>query len=350
MKTSSRLALVGDLYRRAGLRGLIGAGWSAYDYYAEPGVVRGSPLFLQIEPTILCNLECAFCINPFLPRSRTSLSLAKFQKILEQCPSVSKISLVGIGESFMNRELWSIIRHARSRGITIGTTSNGTFLTDRIFAEIFDSGLDWLNFSLDGATKATYEKMRPGAIFEDVLANITRVATRASELGRPPLAVWFLTTRQNVAELPMMVDLVKELGISRLNTQGVHYWGHEDWHGRAQEANAIPELRDTLVEVARLARAAGIVFEAVNFQDLDAGRGCKWPWKGSYITADGFVTPCCENGSDPHKINFGNVFETPYAEIWNSPAYQKFREELSNPAARPSICKDCPSYHKTLKI
>ncbi|MBI3825268.1 MAG: radical SAM protein [Candidatus Rokubacteria bacterium] len=332
------------------MRGVLGAARAAWDYYREPDVVTGSPLFLQVEPTILCNLECAFCINPFLPRTRTSLTLAKFQQLLDQAPSVAKISLVGIGESTMNKELWAIVRHAKSRGIEIGTTSNGTILTDRIFNEIFDSGLDFLNFSLDGATKGTYEKMRPGAVFEDVLANIERVVTEARRRGRPPIAIWFLSTSQNIGELPMMVDLVKELGVTRLCTQGVHYWGHEDWHGRAREANSIPELRQTLREVAARARANGIAFQALNFPDVTAERGCKWPWKGSYITADGFVTPCCENGSDPDKINFGNVFQTPYAEIWNSPAYQQFRRDLRDPASRPPICVDCPSYHRTLTI
>lgn len=265
-------------------------------------------------------------------------------------PSVAKISLVGIGESFMNKELWQIVRQAKSKGIEIGTTTNGTILTERILHEIFDSGLDWLNFSLDGATKATFEKMRPGSVFEEVLGNLRRITEAARGRSRPTLSVWFLASRENIHELPQMVDLVKGLGISRLNTQGVHYWGHADWHDRAREANKIPELVGTLQHVAALARAAGVQFQAVNFPNREAGRGCKWPWKGSYITADGFVTPCCENGSDPDKINFGNVLDTPFSEIWNSESYQKFREELRDPHGRPSICVDCPSYHKPITL
>src|SRR3990167_3633499 len=149
------------VFRRGGLNGLVGLARSAKGYYAEPDVMRGSPLFLQIEPTILCNLACAFCINPFLPRTRTSLTLERFQQTLAQVPTVAKISLVGIGESFMNLELWQIIRCAKAKGIEIGTTSNGTILNERIVEEIASAGLDWLNFSLDGATKATYEQMRP---------------------------------------------------------------------------------------------------------------------------------------------------------------------------------------------
>lgn len=345
-----RLGVVNGVLQRAGLRGFVSLARSAGDYYGELEVVRGSPLFLQIEPTILCNLECAFCINPFLPRTRTSLSLEKFQQILAQVATVVKISLVGIGESFMNKELWQIVRSAKAKGIEIGTTTNGTILNDQILNEIFDSGLDWLNFSLDGAAKDTYERMRPGAVFEEVLANIRRIVEAARGRKRPELAVWFLATRENIDELPMMVPLVKRLGIFVLNTQGVHYWGHPDWHDRAKQANAIADLRETLHHVRRQAHEGGVRFQWFNFPDEAASRGCKWPWKGSYITADGYVTPCCENGSDPNRINFGDLFEQPFSEIWNSEAYQRFRRELRSQDDRPSICIDCPHYHKPITL
>lgn len=312
--------------------------------------MKGSPLFLQIEPTIVCNLECKFCINPFLPRARVSLTVERFEHLLAQQPTLAKISLVGIGESFLNKELWGMIRAAKARGIEIGTTSNGTILNERLLQEILSSGLDWLNFSLDGATKATYEQMRPGAIFERVLQNIQQVAGAVGKRPTPLLAIWFLANRENIHELPQMVPLVKRLGIPRLRTQGVHYWGHEDWQGRAQEANDIPDLVQTLRRVAASARAAGVDFQALNFPDPAAARGCKWPWKGSYITADGYVTPCCENGSDPDKIQFGNVFQQSYVEIWNSPAYRQFRRELRSPTTRPAICAACPSYHKPVTV
>lgn len=345
-----RLALVGDVYRRGGLRALWQTAGSLRDFVREPAAVGGLPLFLQIEPTILCNLECAFCINPFLPRARTSLTLEKFQRILEAVPSTAKISLVGIGESFMNKELWSIIRAARARGIQIGTTSNGTILTDRILQEIIESDLDWLNFSIDGATKDTYERMRPGAEFEKVLANIRKVVSALNGRGRPEFAVWFLSSRENIHELPDMVPLVRSLGIRELNTQGVHYWGHADWHARASDANSIDNLTSVLAETRTRADRAGLRFRWHNLPDPTADRRCKWPWKGAYITADGFVTPCCENGSDPARINFGNVFEQPFAEIWNSNAYQQFRRELQSTTSRPAICVDCPSYHKSITL
>jgi radical SAM protein with 4Fe4S-binding SPASM domain len=346
-----QLALVGDVFRRSGLRGLGQLPAFALDYVREPIAMHSSPLFLQVEPTIHCNLECAFCINPFLPRKRASMSAAQFEQLLEQVPSATKISLVGIGESFMNKDLWAIIRKAKARGVSIGTTSNGTILTDRMLDDLVECGLDWLNFSIDGATKATYERMRPGATFEEMLANIKRiVAAFEGRNPKPVLDIWFLSSAENIHELPDMPDLVHSLGINALNTQGLHYWGSDDWHAKATAANQVDDLVAVLVETKRRAEALGMEFKWFNFPDPTSPRACKWPWKGSYITSDGFVTPCCENGSDPSRINFGNIFERPYAEIWNSPEYQQFRRELQSTTSRPDICVDCPSYHKPIEV
>jgi radical SAM protein with 4Fe4S-binding SPASM domain len=62
------------------------------------------------------------------------------------------------------------------------------------------------------------------------------------------------------------------------------------------------------------------------------------------------VTPCCENGSDPERINFGNIFEQSFADIWNSEQYQKFRLVLQSTDSRPAICTDCPSYHAPITL
>jgi radical SAM protein with 4Fe4S-binding SPASM domain len=345
------LALIGDAYRRGGVSGLLRFSAAVRDYLREPVVMHSSPLFLQVEPTIYCNLECSFCINPFLPRTRTSMTADKFERILDEVPSTTKISLVGIGESFMNKELFEIIRRAKARGLAIGTTSNGTILTDKILKDLIDSNLDWLNFSIDGATKETYERLRPGATFEKMLANIRRIVTTLKEHGRTPdLAIWFLSNAENIRELPDMVPLVQSLGINSLNTQGVHYWGSEDWHAKATEANHIDDLVAVLLETKRRADAAGMDFQWHNFPDAAAERECKWPWKGAYITADGFVTPCCENGSNPERINFGNIFEERFVDIWNSKKYQQFRRDLQATDSRPDVCVDCPSYHKMIAV
>src|SRR5438046_8472007 len=124
-----------------------------------------------------------------------------------------------------------------------------------------------------------------------MLANIRRIVTMLDGRSKPDLAIWFLCNRENIRELPDMVELVRSLGIRSLNTQGVHYWGSDEWHDRANAANRVDRLYPVLLETKHRADAAGIEFNWYNLSDVTAERQCKWPWKGAYITADGFVTP-----------------------------------------------------------
>lgn len=58
------------------------------------------------------------------------------------------------------------------------------------------------------------------------------------------------------------------------------------------------------------------------------------------LRTDGCVTPCCIR-ADPDVINFGNVFEMPFEDVWNGKTIRKFRRDqvlnLFNP-----VCDSCP--------
>jgi radical SAM protein with 4Fe4S-binding SPASM domain len=72
---------------------------------------------------------------------------------------------------------------------------------------------------------------------------------------------------------------------------------------------------------------------------LSFKKKCKWPVRSSYIDNQGFVSPCCIIG-DSKVINFGNINQNNFKEIWNSINYIKFREDINNNNL-PSFCKNC---------
>jgi radical SAM protein with 4Fe4S-binding SPASM domain len=72
---------------------------------------------------------------------------------------------------------------------------------------------------------------------------------------------------------------------------------------------------------------------------------CDWPWTGAYISYEGYMMPCCMV-STPDRINFGKVTDHSLTSVWNSDAYNNFREQLDsdNP---PEICRSCSLYWGT---
>lgn len=351
-KFRSRASFALEIVRRRGLRGLANVAKAAYSLAVEPDVVPGGPIYVQVEPTIVCNLACSFCINPELNRSVRFMSAEQFETILDQIPSLEKVSLVGIGEPLLNKDLMDMVRAAKARRMNVGFTTNGTIMPPRIIEEICDIRPDWLNISLDGATKATFEGIRLGADFDAILKNVERLMGAMDEAARTEVAIWFVGLNENIHELPALVRLVDGLGIRNLNVQSVHFWGHESWREKNEPQSILTQLEraGTFFEEARReATSRGVSLEVCNLPDPQLGRQCQWPWRACYITAEGFITPCCIQGSDPTVINFGNIFEQPFEEIWNSPAYQDFRRKLKSPDI-PKICEGCTSYYDTMRV
>lgn len=351
MKQADFFKIILNTAKRNGVKGLFGLLSSYVNLCREPIKMSTLPLMIQLEPTTYCNLECKMCVNPISNRKNINISLAGFKKIIDDIPYLKKLSIVGAGEPVMNPHLFDMVGYAKSKGISVGFATNGMLLTEEICKKIFSSRADWLNISLDSPRKETYEKIRKGADFDKVLENIRRLVRLKGDGHIPELSVWFVIMKDNLEELPELIRLVKELGIRKVSAQLEHNWGEErirkDMADR-NSGNFAGRVKDVLDEALKYSKSLGMDFEYVNVPDTSSGRACKWPWKSCYITAEGFVTPCCLQGSNPKVINFGNVLSDDFKNIWNGSAYQAFRRSIKS-GTIPSICVGCTSYHKKLK-
>src|SRR3989338_7602066 len=112
---------------------------TANNVFNEPLYVSSLPLYIQIEPAVVCNLRCKMCVAPYWKRSRDYLTFDNFEFILRQFPYLRKVSLVGVGEPLLNPELFEIIRWARKKNILIGFATNGTILTKKNIENILMS-------------------------------------------------------------------------------------------------------------------------------------------------------------------------------------------------------------------
>jgi radical SAM protein with 4Fe4S-binding SPASM domain len=57
------------------------------------------------------------------------------------------------------------------------------------------------------------------------------------------------------------------------------------------------------------------------------------------ITWDGLVAPCCFDKDATHRL--GDLKATSFKEIWRSPAYQSFRQQLWKGRKNIDICANC---------
>ncbi|MDD5645300.1 MAG: radical SAM protein [bacterium] len=346
MKAKDYIKILLSSYKNNGVKGIFNLAKVYSDLLLEPGIVSSRITSAKIEITTRCNLKCRFCDSVISGRKKTDMQEHEFLQILEKMPFLAKISLSGVGEPFINPNIFRFIGLAKERNILIGTFTNATLLSEDKIGRLIESGIDWLNISVDGATKKTYESIRCGAIFEDIISNIEMLQQENIRSGKKiDIAVWMVLTKTNIRELPLMIPLAKSLKIKKINVQSLHQWGKDYWKKELGGFRVEYENEKVfLSETAMAAKKEGILLNYSTVGNkLGKKRTCNWPWRSCNITVDGFVTPCCMNGSDPQIINFGNIHGKSFEEIWNSDDYRIFREQLKS-ASIPDICKGCPGY------
>lgn len=173
------------------------------------------PDLIEIEPTETCNLRCTMCHVSYMPRiPRPALD----HRLSEKLSSIrGKHVIVGSGfEPTMNRGFASLIRSLTDLDCKIELISNGVLIKNEVKAALVDSDLFKMTFSFDGIRKQTYESIRRGGKFEDVLANIIEFrsvfANRATHFS-----INSTVMRSNLSETVEALAFWDEHGFDGLN-------------------------------------------------------------------------------------------------------------------------------------
>src|SRR5215212_12120032 len=113
----------------------------------------------------------------------------------------------------MHPRFYDMTAYAAARGARTSTNSNLTLLNPDRAERLVTCGLHELHVSIDGATAATYERIRVRAKFERVVANVRLLQDTKRRLGSasPWLRMVVVAMRQNLPEFPDLVRLAHGL-------------------------------------------------------------------------------------------------------------------------------------------
>jgi radical SAM protein with 4Fe4S-binding SPASM domain len=294
--------------------------------------------FLQIETSSECNFRCASCALSLAgyDRPERHMTAAELRRILDAFPDAAKIELQGVGEVFLNQELFDLIKVATDRGIQVHTFSNASRIERSTAAAVVASGLTLINFSMDGADEPTFKKLRKGGTLKRYRRCVLNLieARAAAGVTHPTIGVMSVLSKANYRQAPQMIAIAESLGVDHIILTKLNAGPKPDQVplllGAEELAwlDALPPYRGPL-EVHR----AYTPWTRAERMD------CYWPKSMTYVTVDGDVTPCC-NYYDSRELKLGNVYEQSGAEIWNGEAYRAFRRKLLA-GELPSKCKTC---------
>lgn len=307
---------------------------------AKPRRMPLLPVAIDVEPINVCNLRCDHCqVTHREAFTKEILTPASFRHILAQFPNLATVKLQGMGEPFLNPHLPDLALEAEKRGVAVSVVTNGTIDAPEPYARLQRVNKLTISVSLDGAHPATQQAIRPGSSFDTVVRTIERLV-QGRRQGQTVTVTTVLTSK-NAAELREIVRLAKGLGVDLLCLQTVLIgWGKETM----ERLNSGIRVADAdLAEIVRSARAeaaaCGLKLNVMEKDRYDHRATCPWPWRSVFISAGGEVVPCCMIG-DPETVSFGNLFQTPFSTIWNSPQYRLLRKNIA--AHRlPHYCRGC---------
>jgi len=297
------------------------------------------PTKIHLEPTIKCNLKCIMCNHCARSRNAEDMSFEKFKYVVDQFPNLKKITLHGFGEPLLNKDFFLMIDYAKKRGIYVLFNSNFVLLTKELAEKLVDLGVDEIRASIDTSNKKKYQEIKGFDMFDKVIENLKTLINIKKEKNsvKPCIKIVSVLMKSNLQEFPEMIRLFCNLGVDEIIVQNLVRFEEKI---KKYSADAIDkkEKQNVFNNAREIAKKKNI---NVSFPPIEKTEySCIWPWVSCFITAEGFMTPCCVNCGDPRVKNFGNVFEKSPKEIWNSINYEKFREEmkLKNP---PKVCKEC---------
>lgn len=297
----------------------------------RPGPLM-APVHVSIEPTNACNARCPVCETGKGDMKRKSGFLDEHLYrafIDEAAPTTAVLLYYFMGEPFMHRSSYDMIRYARDKGIYVETCTNGDFVDPE---GVIYSDINRISFQLGGMDQATHARYRVRTRLDKAIDNLERLVAlkKKHPASNVEIEVGFIVMRHNEHQVDDFLDWAKKIGIDRASII-------DPCARNMLEAHAyLPKDRKYWYYDEEAFERG--VLKPKKLPDNE----CVWIWNSIQLNWDGTAVPCCR---DPNgKFPLGNVFEKGLNAVFNGEAATGFRRRLLEKQGAISICKLCSGY------
>lgn len=308
------------------------------------------------EVTRSCNLACRHCRAEAHPEPyENELDTQEAMRLVDTFPETGKpIVIFTGGDPMMRDDVYDLVAHVKSKGLTCAFSPNGTLITSENAARIKASGVDRCSISIDGADAASHDDFRgiKGA-FEASMAGIKYLR----EAG-VPFQINTTVTRNNLSSFKKIFELCQKIGAvawhifllvpmgraAGLSGQVITAREYEQtlhWFYEFRKTTDM-QLKATCAPhyyriMRQRARAENVEVSPANFGMDAMSRGCLGGTGFCFISHTGQVQPC-----GYLELNCGNVREKPFPQIWRE---SEIFRNLRNRACYKGKCGRC-KYHQ----
>jgi pyrroloquinoline quinone biosynthesis protein E len=296
------------------------------------------PFTLVAELTYKCPLRCVYCSNPVqYAHADQELNTETWQRVFVEAEQlgVVQVHLTG-GEPLLRNDLGALIGSAHAAGLYTSLITSAVTLTRERLRELARRGLDHVQVSIQGLTDAGATRIAGRSRLQEKLSSMAWVR----EFGLP-LTLNVVLHRENIDEVPQLVELALKVGAERLELANTQYlgWALENRTALLPSRAQIDRARVHATAAAeRLKGTLEVLFVLPDYQ-ADVVRPCMQGWAQRYIviSPDGLVLPCHQAHTLP-GLQWERAGQRPLREIWtSSPGLNAFRGEQW----MPEPCRSC---------
>lgn len=256
--------------------------------------IQKRPIVVSFEVTDSCTCWCKHCDHGGPRDDSRNLKPADYRRYMDALrPCVVQISG---GEPLMRDDVVEIVRNIKADSGLPYTilVSNWSQMTERLYAQLHEAGVDQFSISLDFPDERHDDfRVHPG-----LYRHLSRLVPKLAKLGYDDIVMNTCITSENVTELPAIADRCREWGVNIcyssysprrtgcrdyfLNTEDqldTLRWELERVESRRDDSHWIVNAPTTIAATRRYFENAGTP-------------GCKAGLRFLVVTSDGALQPC----------------------------------------------------------
>ncbi|MGB5866354.1 MAG: pyrroloquinoline quinone biosynthesis protein PqqE [Arcobacteraceae bacterium] len=293
------------------------------------------PLWLLLELTHKCPLECSYCYNQLdFAKTKDAMSKEDWFRVMEQARALGAVQLgISGGEPLLHKDIVEIVQKANDLKFYTNLITSGVGADLSILQKLKDAGLKTIQLGIQSHDENTTTLITNNkSAYKDKIA----FANEAKRLGIQ-LIVNSCITRQNISQIGEIIEFAESLNANYLEIANIQYYG---W--ALENINALLPTKEQLYEAKRVTdyyrdkRPDMKVFFVVPDYFAERPKACMNGWGSTFLTInpDGIALPC--NTANTLPLEFPNVKEFSVKEVWyDSHAFNYFRgDKWMNPTCR----------------
>ncbi len=293
---------------------------------------KDAPYF-TVDVLSSCNLACLSCPHS-IPNHNVPGGSMRFgtftqviDKIVEESPDTSHISLYSWGEPLLHPKIAQMVDCIHEKGLAVALSSNLSFSFDSRLEQLVKSEPDYLKISLSGYYEKAYNSTHQGGNIDLVKSNLYRLRYYIDKYNANILVDinYHLYRNNNGLNLKMFRSLASELGFMLSSTYALvmplervinHVEGKTDFQTSMLQENLLVTIDE------------GIKASSHNTKPT---KTCPFRENQVNINADLTVPVCCTVFNRKGNVVSDDFLKSSLAEI------SKQKENVE-------ICKKCENY------